>query len=157
MKKPGTEAGVIVNFDGSVGAPRDVTDTAEPQATKRAKRPHRMQYFAFDPVRYRAETRRLRTLAGRGAWIELIAHQWDTGSLPADHQELGEIAGARNVAEWRSVWPRIEPLFPIDQDGHRRAPWLEQERAYSLAAHAERVASGSKGGAATAGKGRSPQ
>lgn len=156
MKNPGIEAGVVVNISGSVGAHPDGTDTAELQATKRAKRPRRMQYFAFEPAHYRAETRRLRTLRERGAWIELIAHQWETGALPAEPQVLGEIAGARNAAEWKSVWPRIEPLFPIDQDGNRRAQWLEQERAYSLAAHSERVASGSKGGTSTADK-RRPQ
>lgn len=157
MKKPGTEAGVVVNISGSVGARPDVIDTTEPQATKRAKRPHRMQYFAFEPALYRAETRRLRSLRERGAWIELIAHQWETGALPAEPQVLGEIAGARNAAEWRAVWPRLEPLFPIDQDGNRRALWLEQERAYSIARHAERVASGKKGGDSNADKGRPQQ
>jgi uncharacterized protein YdaU (DUF1376 family) len=62
--------------------------------------------------------------AAVGAYIRLLIVQWEQGSIPADPEELAAIAHTVS-AHWR----RLEPKFPICDDGNRRNRRLEEHRA----------------------------
>ena len=49
--------------------------------------------------------------AARGIYIQLLAIQWDTGSLPADVQSLRQMAGAERK-EWTLFETHLEKVFP---------------------------------------------
>jgi uncharacterized protein YdaU (DUF1376 family) len=65
-------------------------------------------------------------LNAQGAYLRLLAMQWDRGTLPVDPDDLRALAGAR-AAEWRGIWSRLEPKFPLNGAG-RSNPRLERER-----------------------------
>jgi uncharacterized protein YdaU (DUF1376 family) len=52
-------------------------------------------------------------LVARGAYVELLAAQWDAGSLPIDIDELRNITRA-TPEEWAVAWPYMERCFPVD-------------------------------------------
>ncbi len=63
--------------------------------------------------------------ATRGHYITLLCVQWEQGSLPADPKRLEAISPG--VA---AEWAELEGKFPVGEDGKRRNPRLEKERAY---------------------------
>ena len=51
--------------------------------------------------------------------------------LPEKQKEMRLMIGA-TPAEWRAGWAKCECKFPIDSDGQRRNPRLEQHCAQAL-------------------------
>lgn len=59
---------------------------------------------------------KLMTLAQRGAYISLLAHNWTEGKLPAKLSALARLIDA-NQSEFDAVWPAIKGKFaPVDGD-----------------------------------------
>jgi uncharacterized protein YdaU (DUF1376 family) len=50
------------------------------------------------------------TCAARGAYIQLLAHQWRQGYLPDDLKLLQKISGTNN-REWKRIWSEIGERF----------------------------------------------
>ena len=66
------------------------------------------------------------SLAERGAYVSLLAHQWDTGSVPDSAKERARILRCSN-AEERKIWARLVSKFSHENESfinHR----LEEER-----------------------------
>lgn len=64
----------------------------------------------------------------RGCYVELMCYQWEEGFVPDDLKELANICG-EPLPAMRRMWKRLEPCFPKSDDGHRRNPRVERERA----------------------------
>ena len=86
------------------------------------------------------DTRHL-TCECRGAYRDLLDHQWLDGGLVDDQDELQRRAGATD-REWKRIWPKIERYLPVDADGMRRNAKLERVRVK----HLGRSRNGAKGG-----------
>jgi len=63
--------------------------------------------------------------SARGHYITLLSVQWEQGGLPADLRRLE--AMSPGVSD---DWSDLEVKFPVCEDGKRRNPRLEKERAY---------------------------
>lgn len=74
----------------------------------------------------------------RLAYRELLDHQWATGALPADLELLRRLVPGVPAPQWRRVWPVLECLFPLDEDGSRRNTDLEVLRTRQRSVHASR-------------------
>lgn len=61
---------------------------------------------------YLRDTRHFNTTQ-HGAYLLLIAHYWQNGSLPTDEAQLATIAGL-TVARWRTLSPPIAAKFSSD-------------------------------------------
>lgn len=72
---------------------------------------------------YRADTAHL-SVAEHGAYLLLIMHYWQTGSLPTEDAKLARIACMSN-AEWRKARPTIAAFF-LEGWKHKR---VEEELA----------------------------
>lgn len=71
-----------------------------------------MPWFPRDFI---SATRHL-ALAERGAYRELLDHQWELGSLPNDETRLARILGI-TIEEFRSIWAVIKDKFEsVDGD-----------------------------------------
>lgn len=93
---------------------------------------------------YLADTSHLR-IAQSGAYLHLIMHYWQKGSLPTDDAMLASIV-RMTEKEWKAVKPAIQPFF---QDGWKH-PRIESELVKSDAAYERRAQAGKKGGEAKA-------
>lgn len=59
-----------------------------------------------------------------GCYMRLLVAQWYQGGLPNDINRIASIA-----ATVRQHWPVLADKFPVCEDGMRRNPRLEEERA----------------------------
>lgn len=84
------------------------------------------------------------SLADRGAYITLLAYQWDKGSVPDSPLVLGKICGC-NEAQARRFWAVISDKFPRGEDGSRRNLRLESERQKQANRREAMAANGKKG------------
>lgn len=84
---------------------------------------------------YIADTRVL-TLAEKGAYMDLLAHQWLNGSIPKTGEARRRVTGATE-AEWKEVWPALAAKFPKNQNRK-----MERIRGY----HMTQGVNGRKGG-----------
>ena len=67
------------------------------------------------------------TAEERGHYLTLLMLQWDRFGLPAD------LAGLERLSPGvGGVWALLEPKFPVDPDGQRRNPRLEEHRAKAM-------------------------
>ena len=89
---------------------------------------------------YLADTRHLSTLE-HGAYLLLIAHYWQRGSLPDNDEQLARIAGL-TPGQWRKVAENLRPLF---SDG-----WKHKRIEFELSESARISEAGRKGGRASA-------
>src|SRR5438132_12861042 len=64
------------------------------------------------------------SLVARAIYRELLDAQWDTGSLPADPEQLRAMVRATEE-EWRTGWPSVQALFPVRR-GRRQNRELER-------------------------------
>jgi hypothetical protein len=78
-----------------------------------------MPFFGTDF--YNDEAVRLMSLEEEAVYIRLLWWQWREGSVPADGQDLGKLAGG-------PVTDRVLSMFPVTRggDGRRRNPRLEE-------------------------------
>lgn len=97
---------------------------------------------------YLRDTRDLTTLQ-HGAYLLLIAHYWQHGSLPDSEKQLAAIAGL-SVLRWRSIAPPIKAKFTAGWT-HKRieAEIIKSERISNQKAIAGRIG-GRKSGIAKA-------
>ena len=86
----------------------------------------RMPWLPWFPDDFAGSVRGWSTLQ-RGGYRDALDAQWTLDGLPAEPQELRRAISA-TPAEFRCIWPKIEPKFPIGEDGKRRNPRLEHER-----------------------------
>ena len=82
--------------------------------------------FDFFPRDYLASTIGW-PAAARGHYITLLCVAWEQEGLPGDPRKVAAISPG--LAD---EWPEWEEKFPIGEDGRRRNPRLERERAYRL-------------------------
>jgi uncharacterized protein YdaU (DUF1376 family) len=66
-----------------------------------------------------------------GLYIRCLNYSWVNDGLPADPEEIRR--AFRDTPEaFAQKWPRVEPCFPPGEDGRRRNPRLEKERAQAI-------------------------
>jgi uncharacterized protein YdaU (DUF1376 family) len=118
-----------------------------PQTVPRGKAPA-FQFYTRDWLAS-SKTRRM-SLAERGLYIEMLAWQFEDGSVPDDPSEVAAMVGAP-VAEVEAAWPRIRPLFE-DRDGELVNRRLEKASQDWKRFHKERSESGRKGAEARHGR-----
>lgn len=71
---------------------------------------------------------RMMTLAERGAYITLLCHQWDKGSVPGDDLEELRLVLGCTASTARQIWDQLRKKFPRDPKGCFRNVRLEFER-----------------------------
>jgi uncharacterized protein YdaU (DUF1376 family) len=85
--------------------------------------------------------------AEHGAYLLLIMHYWQRGSLPTEDRHLAQVAHM-SAAEWKKYKPTIAAFF---DEGwrHRR---IDEELGSASEAYERRAKAGQKGGNARAGR-----
>jgi uncharacterized protein YdaU (DUF1376 family) len=85
------------------------------------------------------------SLAAKGAYITLLAYQWDNGSVPKDAEARQRILGCTK-REAETLWESLGSKFEPGPDGQLRNGRLEMERAKQAERRATLTANGQKGG-----------
>jgi uncharacterized protein YdaU (DUF1376 family) len=76
-----------------------------------------------------------------GVYIRLLSHQWVNGSLHSDPNRLANGVAIGVV----SVWDELKHKFPVDEDGRRRNPRLEETRQQQQAYRDKQAEAGREG------------
>lgn len=63
----------------------------------------------------------------KGVYLECLNHAWLNDGLPADPEDVFLLTTC-TPEEFTRAWKRVEPCFPIAEDGRRRNPRQEKER-----------------------------
>jgi uncharacterized protein YdaU (DUF1376 family) len=114
---------------------------ADTQDTTSGKAPA-FQFYAKD---FDTGTRALST-EEVGAYIRLLCHQWDKGSIPTSVDRLSMIAGL-TVQRMRRVWQQVAEFFiPGDTQGTLINPRLERERTKQAEYRRRQSDHGKRGG-----------
>jgi uncharacterized protein YdaU (DUF1376 family) len=88
------------------------------------------------------------SLAERGAYATLLAHQWDAGSVPGDDMaKLSRLLGV-TPTQARKLWDVVGSKFTSAAAGYVN-PRLEEERGKQQDRRQKLAENGSKGGART--------
>lgn len=90
------------------------------------------------------------SLAERGAYVTLLAYEWDAGSVPGQASARARVLGC-TAAQERSIWLKLESKF-VARDGVFLNARLETERAKQILRRQALAQNGSKGGSKTAAK-----
>jgi len=106
--------------------------------------PEKAPAFQFYPKDFLLGTATMSLLA-RGAYITLLAYQWDHGSVPTQPEELGRVWGV-SAAQAKKLWADVSAKFRADDDGFWRNQRLEAERLKQEQRRAILAANGRKGG-----------
>jgi uncharacterized protein YdaU (DUF1376 family) len=86
------------------------------------------------------------SLEARGAYITLLAYEWDSLAIPGDDAEaLGRLFGC-SPSQARKLWEIVGRKFEQGADGLWRNERLEQQRAELEAFRVKQQQNGSKGG-----------
>ncbi len=96
----------------------------------------KLPWFQWWPDHHARVTRGWPPLA-RLAYRELIDHQWTTGALPEDSEQLRSIVPDVSKSQWAAIWSYIDLMFPLGESG-RINLILEQLRKESTAKHESR-------------------
>lgn len=96
--------------------------------------------LAWMPLYFRdlrtSETWRLMTHAQRGLYVELMGHQWEEGSIPAEPAIVAALVSPTpGEMDLRAVLEQ----FPVGPDGRRRNGRVASEREGQLTKYAKRV------------------
>lgn len=75
----------------------------------------RSPWFAFYADDYIAGTRDM-SIAARGAYVDLLAHQFSKGSIPNDDRKICRLIGAFQE-EWEEIKGEVLPKFETQEDG----------------------------------------
>lgn len=82
-----------------------------------------MNWFPFYPRDWLTDPKVMSmNIAQRGAYIHLLAIQWQEGYLPGNSDECALFCGGSKLS------PILLVCFPVDGDGYRRNPKLEKVR-----------------------------
>jgi uncharacterized protein YdaU (DUF1376 family) len=84
-------------------------------------------------------------LAARGAYIDLCCFQWEEECIPDSPEEIARMLGA-TLKEVRLLWPYIERVFIVGEDGNRRNARVARDRASAMQKVSVRSECGTKGG-----------
>lgn len=86
------------------------------------------------------------TLAEDGAYLRLVMHQWNAGSVPGD--DLSAVAKILRVSEReaRVLWKVVSTKFVRGDDGQWRNARLEKQRDEKVRYHEAKRTNGLKGG-----------
>jgi uncharacterized protein YdaU (DUF1376 family) len=85
------------------------------------------------------------SLQARGAYITLLAYEWDHGCVPAAPSAVGRILGL-TTAQAGKLWPELADKFALDSDGQWRNARLEAERSKQAERRAAQAHNGRLGG-----------
>jgi uncharacterized protein YdaU (DUF1376 family) len=102
----------------------------------------RSAWFAFYPDDFSGGTRSM-SLAGRGAFIELLSHQFSSGSIPPDDRTICRIIGAF-PDEWDAVKAEVLTKFDTDDNGNFVNHRMQKEREEREEIRSKRVEAISK-------------
>lgn len=81
-----------------------------------------------------------------GLFLRCLNDSWTNNGLPADPEEICRSFRDEPIT-FRSKWVRVEPCFPISEDGLRRNPRQEQERIKAAAKYQAAAKAGRTSGA----------
>lgn len=62
-----------------------------------------------------------------GAYLRLLIHQWEHGSIPSDQRRLARIVG-ESIEDFCDLWKTVGPKFAADESGVLRNTRLERVR-----------------------------
>lgn len=83
--------------------------------------------FQFYPGDWIISTRKLSPDA-RCIYIDLLAYGWEDNGIPDDPDVLASMC-AMKPARFRKAWAEIEAKWPMAEEGMRRNPRQETQRA----------------------------
>ena len=104
-------------------------------------KPPAFQFYAKDWLTGTLEL----TLAARGAYITLMAYQWDKGSIPADDKPAMKRVLSCSTRELQTVWKTVKVHFTRGDDGLWRNSRLEKVRIEQDTHRTERSSAGVSG------------
>lgn len=104
-------------------------------------RPPAFQFYAADFM-YGCRTL---TLAERGAYITLLCHQWDKGSVPGDDLDTLALVLGTSGFSARKLWGKLADKFPY-QNARYCNTRLEIERVKQTRFRQKMAQNGQKGG-----------
>lgn len=84
------------------------------------------------------------TLAERGAYVTLLAHEWDAGGVPGTASERARVLGC-TAAKEKAIWLKLGSKF-VPHEGVYVNVRLEQERHKQTERRQKLAQNGSKGG-----------
>ena len=84
------------------------------------------------------------SLAGRGAFVELLGYQFANGSIPADDRTLCRITGSF-PEEWSAVREEVLAKFELDESGNLVNLRMQKEREEREEIRSKRVDASRKG------------
>jgi uncharacterized protein YdaU (DUF1376 family) len=84
-------------------------------------------------------------LEARGAYVTLLAYQWDAGSIPAGDAAVARLLGV-SIPKARDLWTILRDKFTAGPDGTWRNARLDLERAKQQDRHQALRDNGAKGG-----------
>ena len=83
--------------------------------------------------------------AQRGVYVDLLAYQWNNGSVPTDPADMARITGEPPAVMRRLFTGQLEAAFPVNGNGRRKNPKLEMWRADQEEYRARRSEAGRAG------------
>ena len=86
-------------------------------------------WFSFWVANWLAsETVTCMSLAGRGAYIHLLCHQWNSSdcTIPDDEVRLAKLLNVTPV-EFKEIWVELAECFPVSESGRRQNVRLKAE------------------------------
>jgi len=105
-----------------------------------------LPYYPMYPADFDGDVRvRVMEDCELGLYVRCLNHAWMNDGLPADPEEIRRCFRDEPTA-FAKKWARVEPCFPLGEDGKRRNPRQERERASIEEKHARRVRSGKRSG-----------
>lgn len=84
------------------------------------------------------------SLAERGAYVTLLAFQWDKGAVPSELAEVSRLWGC-SVPAAKKLWAVVGSKFALGADGWYRNTRLEQEREKQAAFRTDQSTKGKAG------------
>ncbi|HSI72180.1 MAG TPA: DUF1376 domain-containing protein [Fimbriimonas sp.] len=104
-----------------------------------------LPYMQFWVKEYLIETRRL-SPAAKGCLWDLLCFQWEEGCVPDDPPALARMAGCDRPEFLKKIWPELQLLFEVGEDGCLRHPRVHKERLEAFARCQTAQAKGKLGG-----------
>ncbi len=85
------------------------------------------------------------SLAAQGAYLRLLAFQWQDGSLANDKRTLERLLGVRS-SDFEEIWQEVSPMFPENAAGRLENERCASEREKAFLKVQKNREAGSKGG-----------
>lgn len=111
--------------------------------------PQKSPAFSFYARDFLAGTATM-SLAERGAYITLLAYEWDAGGVPETADERARVLGCTKAQE-RDIWKKLSSKFVLEHGVYVNLR-LEEERGKQQTRREKLAENGSKGGSKTQAK-----